>query len=142
MLGEPAHEVGGVAHGRGARGRAARDHHDEREAEHTVEHIRLPGVRVSGHTGGMTRYQKIAVSLPSRAAENVRRAVRNGHAPSVSAYITSAIEEKYKNETLAEFLDEMLEETGGPMTSAEKRWADRVLGIKPKRTRRKVRRRR
>ena len=74
-------------------------------------------------------YEKIAISLPSRAAEHVRRAVRKGEAKSVSAYITDAIEEKSKTETLAEMLDKMLEESGGPMTTAEARWADRKLGF-------------
>jgi Arc/MetJ-type ribon-helix-helix transcriptional regulator len=74
-------------------------------------------------------YEKIAISLPSRAAEHVRRAVRNGEAKSVSAYITDAIEEKAKTESLAEMLDKMLEESGGPMTTAEARWADRKLGV-------------
>jgi Arc/MetJ-type ribon-helix-helix transcriptional regulator len=78
----------------------------------------------------MTRYQKIAVSLPSHAAENARRAVRQGRATSVSAYVASAIEEKAKRESLAELLDEMLRETGGPPTAAERRWAKRALAVK------------
>jgi Arc/MetJ-type ribon-helix-helix transcriptional regulator len=81
----------------------------------------------------MTRYEKIAISLPSRAAETVRRAVKAGKAPSVSAYIVEAIEQHSKKETLEELLDEALAATGGPLTPAEIRWADRMLGIKPKR---------
>jgi hypothetical protein len=75
----------------------------------------------------MTRYEKIAISLPMRAAESVRRAVRRGDAPSVSAYVAEAVEEKAKHDDLAALLDEMLEETGGPMTPAEKRAIDRVI---------------
>jgi hypothetical protein len=84
----------------------------------------------------MTRYEKLAISLPSRAAESARRAVRKGQAPSVSAYVAAAIEEKSKREDLAAFLASMLAETGGPLTAAEARAADRALGISTKRPRR------
>lgn len=83
----------------------------------------------------MTRYEKIAVSLPLRAAESARRAVKEGRAASVSAYIAEAIDEKTKRESLDELLDQWLIESGGPMTAEERRWADRVLGVKPSRTR-------
>ncbi len=77
----------------------------------------------------MTAYSKIAVSLPSRAAEHVKREVKAGRAMSVSAYVADAIEEKAKREDLRILLDEMLEETGGPMTPAEVRETDRMLGF-------------
>lgn len=80
----------------------------------------------------MTAVRKIAISLPSRAAEDVRRAVRDGRAPSVSAYIASAIEEKTKLDDLAALLAEMLEESGGPLTAAERRSADRLLARSPR----------
>jgi Arc/MetJ-type ribon-helix-helix transcriptional regulator len=89
----------------------------------------------------MIRYEKIAVSLPSRAAETAREAVRRGEATSVSAYVATAIEEKAERETLKEFLDEMLAETGGPITAAERRWGERVLGIKRSKRKRPTRRR-
>ena len=82
----------------------------------------------------MTRYAKIAITLPLRAAENVRKAVRAGKAPSVSAYIAAAVEEKASKETWRALMDDMLAETGGPLTAAERRDADRALGIKPPRT--------
>jgi hypothetical protein len=84
----------------------------------------------------MTRYEKLAISLPSGAAESARRAVRKGRAASVSAYVAAAIEEKAKREDLAAFLDSMLAETGGPLTAAEAREADRSLGISTKLRRR------
>lgn len=87
----------------------------------------------------MTRYEKIAISLPSRAAESVRRAVRQGRAPSVSAYVAAAVEEKSKKETLADMLAEMLEQSGGAPTPAERRWADKMLGYPPRRQRRRKR---
>jgi antitoxin ParD1/3/4 len=76
----------------------------------------------------MTRYEKIAISLPLRAAESVRRAVQEGRAPSVSAYIADVIEEREERQSLAELLDEWLEESGGPPTPAERRWARYQLG--------------
>ena len=75
----------------------------------------------------MTRYEKIAISLPSRAAERVRRAVRDGVAPSASAYITTAIQRRLTREEGIAMIDGWLEESGGPMTEAERRMVDREL---------------
>ncbi len=83
------------------------------------------------------KYLKMAISLPQSAAEHVRRAVRHGRAPSASAYIARAIETHAKSEGMIALLDEMLEETGGPLTPAEKREADRKLGLSG-RSRRKL----
>ncbi len=87
----------------------------------------------------MTRTEKIAVSLPKPIAERARRAVRRGQAASVSAYVAAALEEKVKLDDLSTLLDEMLAESGGPLTAAERRAADRVLGVaaKPVRKRNK-----
>lgn len=71
----------------------------------------------------------IAVSLPAGVADRARKAVRLGRAASVSAYVAAAIEEKAKHDDLLALLDEMLAETGGPLTTAEKRAADRELGV-------------
>jgi hypothetical protein len=79
----------------------------------------------------MTRYEKIAVSLPLRAAESARRAVKEGRASSVSAYIADAIVEREKRKSLDDLLDEWLEESGGPPTSAEREWARKKLGLPP-----------
>jgi hypothetical protein len=54
--------------------------------------------------------------------------VKAGRAPNVSAYVALALEEKAKNDELAGLLDEMLAETGGPLTASERRAADRELG--------------
>jgi len=77
----------------------------------------------------MTTTEKIAVSLPGALATRARRAVREGRAASVSAYVASALEEKAKLDELAALLDQMLAESGGPLTSAERRAADRALGV-------------
>jgi hypothetical protein len=91
------------------------------------------------YDSGMTRYEKIAISIPSRAAENARRAVRDGRAPSVSAYVTAALDEKASREDLRAMFREMLAETGGPPTPAERRWLDRVMGPKKRKRRRNKR---
>jgi Arc/MetJ-type ribon-helix-helix transcriptional regulator len=77
----------------------------------------------------MTTTAKIAISLPAALAKRARRAVRAGRAASMSAYVAKALEEKVMNDDLAAMLDEMLEETGGPLTAAERRRADRLLGL-------------
>ena len=71
---------------------------------------------------------KIAVSLPTELVEQARRAVAEGHAASVSAYVARALAEQAKLDDLATLLDEMLAETGGPLTAAERTAADRALG--------------
>ena len=83
----------------------------------------------------MNTTEKIAVSLPTALAQRARRAVRQGRAAGVSAYVASALEEKVKLDDLAAFLEEMLTESGGPLTAAERRAADRALGVPQKRGR-------
>jgi hypothetical protein len=72
------------------------------------------------------RKAKIAVMLPCPLLANARRAVKEGHADSVSAYVASALEEKAKLDDLKAMLDEML---------VERREAERMLGIQSRRRR-------
>ncbi|MCK6556947.1 toxin-antitoxin system antitoxin subunit [Candidatus Binatia bacterium] len=72
---------------------------------------------------------KIAISLPPRIAARARQAVQRGRATSVSAYVAAALEEKVKMDDLSALLAEMLAESGGPLTKAEQRAADRALGV-------------
>jgi Arc/MetJ-type ribon-helix-helix transcriptional regulator len=71
---------------------------------------------------------KIAVSLPAELVAQANEAVAEGRASSVSAYVAAALEEKAKLDDLASLLDEMLAETGGPLTAREREAADRALG--------------
>ena len=80
---------------------------------------------------GMTA-TKIAISLPGPAVERARAAVKAGRATSVSAYIAAALEEKAKLDDLASLLDEMLAETGGPLTTAEAAVAERAFRPSPR----------
>ena len=81
---------------------------------------------------GMT-VSKIAVSLPEEVIARARRAVARGRAESMSAYVAAALAEKAKLDDLADLLQEMLAESGGPMTASERRAADASLGAAPRR---------
>ncbi len=76
---------------------------------------------------GMTPKEKIAVSLPPHLVKAAKKAVRAGRAPNVSSYVASALTEKAKLDDLSTLLEEMLAETGGPPTAAERKAAARIL---------------
>jgi hypothetical protein len=74
---------------------------------------------------------KVAVSLPRETFQRAKHAVRRGRAASLSAYVTAALDQKATLDELDDLLNEMLAETGGPMTRAEEKRADRlILGSK------------
>lgn len=79
--------------------------------------------------GSMTR-QKIAITLPEEQVASARRAVAEGRAASVSAYISQALARRSADEDMAEMIAEIYEETGQP-TEEDRLWARRVLGIEP-----------
>jgi hypothetical protein len=82
----------------------------------------------------MTATAKLAISLPVALAKRAREAARAGRAASFSAFVAQALEEKVKRDSLDDFIEEMLAETGGPPTAAERKRAERALGMKwPKR---------
>lgn len=71
--------------------------------------------------------QKIAVTIPAEVLARARQAAQRERAPSLSAYVSAALEQKSMMDDLAHLLDAMLEESGGALTAAERRAADRVL---------------
>ena len=75
---------------------------------------------------GMTR-AKIAVSLPPELVAAARKAVKAGRAPSVSAYVEAALAAHVANDDDS-WIEDLLAESGGPMTEAERAWAEQVLG--------------
>ncbi|MBS2015990.1 MAG: toxin-antitoxin system antitoxin subunit [Deltaproteobacteria bacterium] len=79
---------------------------------------------------------KIAVTLPRPLVAKAKRAVKEGRTESVSAYVAAALEEKVMLDDLKAMLDEMLAATGGPPTAAERREAERRLGLPRKGKRR------
>lgn len=78
--------------------------------------------------GSMTAKAKIAVTLPSDLVEAARAAVQAGRAPSVSAYVAGALEQRTKLDDLDALLTELLAETGGPLTDRERAEIDREAG--------------
>ncbi len=75
---------------------------------------------------------KIAISLPRPLLAIAQRAVKDGRAENVSAYVAAAIEAKAKRDDLRGLLDALLLETGGRMTAAERIEAERMVGVKPR----------
>ncbi len=70
-------------------------------------------------------YRKLAVSVPTELVEAVVEEVRARRAPSVSAFISEALEQKLERDRLQEVLDEVWLEK--PMTKRERAWADKIL---------------
>jgi Arc/MetJ-type ribon-helix-helix transcriptional regulator len=85
----------------------------------------------------MATTTKFTITLDNEQFEEIKRIVAAGEAPSVSAFVKKAIETALDDSRgWDRMLEQMLEETGGPLTDAEREWADDVLGI-PKSKRRK-----
>lgn len=83
----------------------------------------------AGHArydSGMT--MKIAVSLPDDLVAAVKRAVAEGRAASVSAYVAGALARQVREDDLTTLLAEMRAEHGTP-SSEDYAWADQMLGI-------------
>ena len=71
---------------------------------------------------------KIAITVSRETLARAKKAVKEGHAASVSAYFEEAVQKLYTRAETIAWLDEMLEQSGGPPTAAEQREADRILG--------------
>jgi Arc/MetJ-type ribon-helix-helix transcriptional regulator len=76
---------------------------------------------------GMTK-AKIAVTLNQALVDQAKRAVADGRASSVSAYVEDALAAKTAVDSLDLLLAELLSETGGPLSDQERADADRALG--------------
>lgn len=68
------------------------------------------------------------MTVPQAAIEAAERDVGTGRAPSVSAWVSEAMEEKARRERLRDVLAEIRAEIG-PATDEETRWARSVLGL-------------
>ncbi len=77
---------------------------------------------------------KIAVSVPEDLVATAQRAVANGEAKSVSAYVTAALDYYRRQQTLAEFLADWEAELG-PIPPEVQRHVDeeieRIAGPEP-----------
>lgn len=74
------------------------------------------------------RRRRVTVSVPPAALEAAERDVGAGRAPSVSAWVGAAMEEKARRESLKDLLAEIRTDIGPP-TEAEDQWARSVLGL-------------
>ena len=82
-----------------------------------------------GMVSGMAT-KKVTVTLEQRQLDQVRQAVRRGHAASVSGFVQHAVSVALDDVAgWGAMLAAALEETGGPVTEDERTWADEVLGV-------------
>ena len=71
---------------------------------------------------------KIPITLPRRQLDEIRALVAAGQAASVSAFVKHAVGIALEDAVAwKEMLREALDQTGGPLTSKERAWADRLL---------------
>ena len=68
----------------------------------------------------------MAVTLPDPLLMRAKERVRAREAPSLSALVAQALEEKLERDRLQDVLDQMDEEYG-PLTPEQLAWADHVL---------------
>jgi Arc/MetJ-type ribon-helix-helix transcriptional regulator len=71
---------------------------------------------------------KIAVSLPPEQVKEAKRAVKEGRAHSVSAYVADALRRQQRADSLAALLEELVAEHGEP-SPADYDWARHALGL-------------
>ena len=79
-----------------------------------------------GYARGMTI--KIAISLPDEQVADAKRAVSEGRAASVSAYISESLENRQRTDNLAALLAD-LDREYGPVSDEALAWADDVRGL-------------
>ena len=77
--------------------------------------------------------QKVTVTLGAEQVASVKALVEAGDAPSVSAFVQGAVGAALDDAAAwGSVLADALEQSGGPLTSAERAWADEVLsGTEP-----------
>ncbi|CAN5549993.1 hypothetical protein BH10ACT2_BH10ACT2_13400 [soil metagenome] len=74
--------------------------------------------------------KKITITLPEEQVDLMRDLVSVGRADSISGFVQGAIDCALNDVELWGLeLAAALEATGGPLTTAEIAWADKVLGI-------------
>ena len=69
---------------------------------------------------------KIAITISAAVLKLAREQVRTGHAKSLSALVSDAMDEKVRRNQLSDVLEAMDAEFGKPGRAAQ-RWAKRVL---------------
>jgi hypothetical protein len=77
--------------------------------------------------------RKLAISIPAQTLKRAQERAKQVGARSLSAYISEAIDQRLVSDNLEALLDEMLEESGGPLSKKEQDLAAKALGFKKKR---------
>lgn len=73
--------------------------------------------------------QKVTVTLGAEQVESVKALVEAGDATSVSAFVQRAVGAALDDAAAwGRVLADALEQSGGPLTAAEREWADEILG--------------
>jgi len=72
--------------------------------------------------------EKIAITLPPEQLQAAKRAVEEGRASSVSAYISAALARAQREDSLAHIVADIIATEGHP-SAEDYAWADRGLGI-------------
>jgi len=75
---------------------------------------------------------KITITLPDHQLKKIRKRVAAQDSAIVSGFIQEAVQKSLNN--AAEFramVEEVLKETGGPLTAKERVWARRMLSARP-----------
>jgi Arc/MetJ-type ribon-helix-helix transcriptional regulator len=81
---------------------------------------------------------KVTVTLPDEQLAAVRRLVASGKARNVSSFVQHAVSVSLADVSgWGAMLGTALHETGGPLTSKERGWADAILRHRPSRKRRR-----
>ena len=75
---------------------------------------------------------KITVTLHNDQLDEIRALMNAGQTPNISAFIQHAVRiALHDAEGWEELLQGALEQTGGPITPKERKWADAILGYQP-----------
>jgi len=69
---------------------------------------------------------KVALSVPIQVLRLARKEVKEGHAKSLSSFVSEAMDEKLRRSVLSDILDQMDRDHGRPNQRA-RAWAKRVL---------------
>jgi Arc/MetJ-type ribon-helix-helix transcriptional regulator len=78
--------------------------------------------------------RKVTVTLAEEQLDRIRALVSAGKAPNVSAFVQHAVRVALDDVAgWGAMLAEALTDSGGPLTAAEKAWADDVLGVTKRR---------
>ena len=76
--------------------------------------------------------RKVTITLQAEQLDAIRELVLSGTTKSVSAFVQHAVAVSLSDVAgWAALLAAALEETGGPVTKAERHWADKVLSARP-----------